>query len=254
MRPVVIAGGELTLSMLDLQFDPGTRFYQAPPHVKANGGVFLIEPHATLGDRAWNDLNGNGRQDAGEPGIPGVKVTLLDENSAAVSTTVTSAAGLYKFTHLPGGTYALHFATPSGMAPTRRDAVTGANGDAVDSDIDPATGLTIPTELARQEVDLTWDAGFVRPAEVGDFVWLDRNANGLQDAGEAGVPGVTVTLTGAGGDNGQSSSSGSAWRAETFTLGAETVVGPVYLTVGLAEKGRHQIALAIGPSFSTRPR
>lgn len=42
-RPVVIAGGELTLSMLDLQFDPGTRFYQAPPHVKANGGLFVVD-------------------------------------------------------------------------------------------------------------------------------------------------------------------------------------------------------------------
>ena len=42
-RPVVIAGGELTLEMLDLQFDHATRFYQAPPHVKANGGLFVVD-------------------------------------------------------------------------------------------------------------------------------------------------------------------------------------------------------------------
>lgn len=42
-RPVVIAGGELTLAMLDLQFDPATRYYQAPPHVKANGGLFVVD-------------------------------------------------------------------------------------------------------------------------------------------------------------------------------------------------------------------
>lgn len=42
-RPVVIAGGELTLQMLDLQFDQTTRYYQAPPHVKANGGVFVMD-------------------------------------------------------------------------------------------------------------------------------------------------------------------------------------------------------------------
>lgn len=42
-RPVVIAGGELTLPMLDLQFDPAARFYQAPPHVKANGGLFVVD-------------------------------------------------------------------------------------------------------------------------------------------------------------------------------------------------------------------
>ncbi|WP_346284577.1 ATP-binding protein [Zoogloea sp.] len=42
-RPVVLTGGELTLQMLDLQFDPATRFYQAPPHMKANGGVFVVD-------------------------------------------------------------------------------------------------------------------------------------------------------------------------------------------------------------------
>jgi len=42
-RPVVITGGELTLSMLDLQFDSGTRYYQAPPHLKANGGLFIVD-------------------------------------------------------------------------------------------------------------------------------------------------------------------------------------------------------------------
>jgi hypothetical protein len=42
-RPVVIAGGELTLSMLDLQFDAATRFYSAPPQLKANGGMLIID-------------------------------------------------------------------------------------------------------------------------------------------------------------------------------------------------------------------
>lgn len=42
--------------------------------------------------------------------------------------------------------------------------------------------------------------------------------------------------------------------AATVTLGAETVIGPAYLTFGLGEEGRRQITLSIGPSFSTRPR
>lgn len=42
-RPVVAAGGELTLAMLDLSFDPVTKFYEAPLQMKANGGVFLID-------------------------------------------------------------------------------------------------------------------------------------------------------------------------------------------------------------------
>ncbi len=42
-RPVVIAGGELTLMMLDLSFDQVSKFYEAPLQVKANGGIFLID-------------------------------------------------------------------------------------------------------------------------------------------------------------------------------------------------------------------
>jgi hypothetical protein len=42
-RPMVIAGSELTLKALDLEFDHGTRVYQAPPHVKANNGVFIVD-------------------------------------------------------------------------------------------------------------------------------------------------------------------------------------------------------------------
>jgi hypothetical protein len=42
-RPVVIVGGELTLDMLDLTFNPISKFYEAPLQLKANGGVFLID-------------------------------------------------------------------------------------------------------------------------------------------------------------------------------------------------------------------
>jgi hypothetical protein len=42
-RPVVIAGGELTLAMLDLQFDATARFYAAPIQLKANNGLLIID-------------------------------------------------------------------------------------------------------------------------------------------------------------------------------------------------------------------
>ncbi|MCI0682274.1 MAG: ATPase [Gemmataceae bacterium] len=42
-RPVIITGGELNLGMLDLRFNSDANFYQAPLHIKANGGVFLID-------------------------------------------------------------------------------------------------------------------------------------------------------------------------------------------------------------------
>ncbi|MGB6727174.1 MAG: hypothetical protein WBE74_14830, partial [Terracidiphilus sp.] len=42
-RPFVIAGGELTLDMLDLRYDASGHFYEAPLHVKALGGCFVID-------------------------------------------------------------------------------------------------------------------------------------------------------------------------------------------------------------------
>ncbi|MHB1425038.1 MAG: ATP-binding protein [Gemmataceae bacterium] len=42
-RPLVIVGGELTLELLDLVYIPSLRSYEAPPHLKANGGVFLVD-------------------------------------------------------------------------------------------------------------------------------------------------------------------------------------------------------------------
>ncbi len=42
-RPMVMVGGELTIEMLDLQFNPSTKYYDGPPQMKANNGVLVID-------------------------------------------------------------------------------------------------------------------------------------------------------------------------------------------------------------------
>lgn len=42
-RPTVVAGGEMTIAELDLAYSGAQRFYEAPPHVKANGGLFFLD-------------------------------------------------------------------------------------------------------------------------------------------------------------------------------------------------------------------
>ncbi|WP_207062069.1 AAA family ATPase [Motiliproteus sp. SC1-56] len=42
-RPVVVTGGELTLDMLEVFYDPVTREYRAPLQLKANSGMFIID-------------------------------------------------------------------------------------------------------------------------------------------------------------------------------------------------------------------
>ena len=96
---------------------PGGYSFQAVYTPDANspyaGVVAACEPldvtvltTASLGDRVWNDQNGNGIQDSGEPGLVGVTVTLIDAiNSNTLGSTTTGANGIYVFSGLSGGNY-----------------------------------------------------------------------------------------------------------------------------------------------------
>jgi hypothetical protein len=55
---------------------------------------------AAIGDFVWEDIDGDGVQDAGEPGIENVTVTLQDDNGNTLATTTTDATGFYEFTNL----------------------------------------------------------------------------------------------------------------------------------------------------------
>jgi hypothetical protein len=56
-RPVVMAGGELTLEMLDLSFSPHSRVYGAPLQLKASGGIFIIDDFGRQSVRPAEILN-----------------------------------------------------------------------------------------------------------------------------------------------------------------------------------------------------
>jgi protocatechuate 3,4-dioxygenase beta subunit len=167
---------------------------------------------AALGDFVWNDLNANGQQDGGEPGIPGVPVNLTGtdgQGNFVTGTTTTDADGKYLFPDLVPGTYQVSFPTLPGFVRT------GANvgNDATDSDADDLTlGVTGNYTLVSGQTDLTVDAGYYQLVKVGDFVWDDTNANGIQDGGEPGINGVTLTLTGTTG-------AGAAVTLKTTTAG-----------------------------------
>ncbi|HQK86312.1 MAG TPA: SdrD B-like domain-containing protein, partial [Acidobacteriota bacterium] len=70
-----------------------------------------------------------------------------------------------------------------------------------DRAVDSSTGSAASGDLTSNGAqDLTLDFGFVKPSvSVGDYVWLDTNRDGLQDASENGIAGVTLTLTGPDG-------------------------------------------------------
>jgi hypothetical protein len=150
---------------------------------------------AGLGDKVWNDLNGNGIQDIGEPGVRNVIAILYDcATGLIVKKDTTDHNGIYFFENLvPDKDYFVRFdlsMIPSGFGFTLRDK--GGN-DALDSDVS-LTGIGPCTRIDLGERDSTYDAGLVLLASIGDFVWNDKNFNGMQDFGEEGVPNVLVTL------------------------------------------------------------
>ena len=156
---------------------------------------------AEIGNFVWEDLDGDGVQDFGEPGIPGVQVTLTGTtgDGAPVNlSTTTNGTGFYLFSGLEPGTYKLTFGTPAGGYVLT--AQNQGGNDETDSDAAPGTQMTVNEVLTAGESNLTYDAGFFKPASLGDFVWEDLDGDGLQDGIEPGIPNVTVALSGTTGD------------------------------------------------------
>eukprot|EP00667_Euglena_gracilis_P000233 EG_transcript_233 len=141
-------------------------------------GFYRLIP---VGDRVWEDLNANGLQDAGEPGLGNVTVALLTCNGTVVSTTVSASNGYYVLFAPAPATYRVAFVTPAG----------GFNSTAT------ATPCFSVVVGGPNKTDA--DAGFYFLGSVGDFVWLDYNPDGIQGPTEPGFPGITVVLRTCGG-------------------------------------------------------
>jgi hypothetical protein len=162
----------------------------------------FVLPKVSVGNLVWADTDRDGVQDAGELGIAGVTLTITKADGSpvtdvfgnAVTTTTTNASGAYLFENLPVGSYKVSVTDPAGYIPTT--ALAGSDS-AVDSSTGNATSTNLTTNGAS---DATLDFGFVLPkVSVGNLVWADTDRDGVQDAGELGIAGVTLTITKADG-------------------------------------------------------
>ncbi|NNF35558.1 MAG: T9SS type A sorting domain-containing protein, partial [Saprospiraceae bacterium] len=192
----------------------------------------------SLGNLVWID-NDNDGVNTGEPGVPGVTLTLWEElngddvpdNNTGITET-TNGSGEYLFTNLKPGRYIVQI-DPSNFAPggplngystsTGNDPVPDPDDDVNDDDngYDPGLAIGIITRPitllsglepitdgdADPNSNLTLDFGFFESVRIGDYVWEDLDGDGIQENDEDGINGVTVRL----------------YDANTNTLVAETM-------------------------------
>jgi hypothetical protein len=186
-----------------------------------------------IGNRVWIDTNGNGIQDPEETPVAGVAVRLYDTaGTILLGTAVTNAQGQYYFSsnlteaaagngdHLGGGltagqSYKIRLDRPedyaaggplSGYQLTQATATSPATS--LDTSVDSnATTVSNYPEIAVAAVFVgvnnhTYDVGFVQAPKVsvGNFVWIDSDADGIQDQGEPGLAGAILTLTNMSGN------------------------------------------------------
>ncbi|MCL4296682.1 MAG: DUF11 domain-containing protein [Anaerolineae bacterium] len=204
----------------------------------ANGdGCTLYRNQATIGDFVWRDddgdaiqeaTDGNGQQDAGEPGLSGVTLAL-SQGGSTLGTTTTNASGFYTFTNLAAGTYTVTVTggVPAGLTPTSAQP-----------------SPRVVTVSAGQDFDVA-NFGYGPFAVIGDLIFTDADRDGAFDTGETGLANITVWLYSDGNGNGRIDGSDSIVKTtSTNTAG-------VYAFRGVAPGNYTVLADANDPNLPT---
>jgi hypothetical protein len=156
---------------------------------------------------AYVDANRNSVKDAGEAGIGGVVITGPSGGDDS-----TAADGSYSFSSLNAGTYSVSApATASGMA--------------------RFTASPLSVTIAAGATSANNNFGYVT-GTISGFTYVDANKNGVRDSGEAGIGGVTVTLSGGATATATTAADGS-YSFTGLTAGSYSVGAPA-TAAGLA--------------------
>ncbi|REL28146.1 tandem-95 repeat protein [Thalassotalea euphylliae] len=153
---------------------------------------FGLRPDGVISGIAFNDLNGDGSLNSNEQGLGDVEVKLDDGNP--VDTTID---GSFKYAFLTATEKTVSAAVPTGFAAT--------------------------TKLSQGKTpSASVNFGFVQLGSISGVVFSDANGNGVQDSGEAGLSGATVSISGA--DTGSTKTDGAGnYTFTNLTGGSETL-------------------------------
>lgn len=166
-----------------------------------------------IGNQVFLDSNADGvfQPDSGESGIDGVRISVfwdknrngrIDSGEDLVGQAFTDNNGRYEIPKLRLGVddnnvaYLVKVEDPNHVLDSYFHT-RGVKG--VDFNSQDGSGYQVLLSKEKSSDD-TADFGYAPYGSIGDFVWLDNNKNGLQDAGEVGLGGVDILLFDAKGN------------------------------------------------------
>ncbi|MFQ5820134.1 MAG: collagen binding domain-containing protein [Candidatus Heimdallarchaeota archaeon] len=140
-----------------------------------------FKPADICGEK-FEDIDGDGVCDAGEPRVAGVTITLSGTDgmgNPVTQETTTNSNGEFCFSDLIPGTYTVTETIPIGWVNST------------------STSIELITLISGEGAFVEF--GNLRPAQINGYKFEDLDGDGEYDAGEPGVTGVTITLSGTDG-------------------------------------------------------
>jgi fimbrial isopeptide formation D2 family protein len=159
----------------------------------------------SLSGRVFRDPNNDGVQSgAAETGIEGVQLEVLDGTgnpvdtdpvtSGVQSTVLTDVNGNYTLPNLPAGTYRIRETQPPCCTDGKEVAGTANGTIPTTTGSDPASNTITAINLPTATQATGYNFAELPLVGINGTVFNDRDRDGTQDAGETGIPGVTITL------------------------------------------------------------
>ena len=202
-----LADGDYTITVGPATLPAGMEQTADPDGVSDDSSVITLLPDednlvqdfgyrgtGSIGDTIWNDADGDGTQDSGEGGLAGVDVSLSvdldgDGTTDYTQTDTTDAAGNYRFDNLPAGQYTITVDTSTvpGTYVLTADP---------DTNLDSTSTVNLPAGGSNLDQDFGYRDSGVPTGSIGDTIYFDADNNAIEDGADAGLPGVSVTLTG----------------------------------------------------------
>jgi hypothetical protein len=146
----------------------------------------------TISGFVFEDLNGNGQKEFGEPGINNVPVYVINNLEEVIDTVFTNSDGLYTLTSIFSGEHFIRF----GILNEYLGTLSNIGNDNTDNDVTGANGInsTDKINLSNQSNVVGLNGGFIRCIPIGQFVWYDSDTDDLKGEFENGLNGLKVRL------------------------------------------------------------